>query len=143
MLISAPLRKQLFVLEWKSIDISSIKIGSKSLLATERASVLRDVPSSRKVSNLKFEFWKGDIRERMTRGSMTIKKWILTGLKGVKEPSPRQQLCEYAQSPEIERWKKDGYTITPILVVVVGSRHILLSNLEGDKFNSSPRLALE
>jgi hypothetical protein len=77
------------------------------------------------------------------RAGQTIKQWILSGPKNTNERSPQQQLCEYARSPEIERWKKEGYTVSPILVVIVGSRHVLLWNLDGDTLDASPRLALE
>ncbi|KAF9186305.1 hypothetical protein BGZ49_004197, partial [Haplosporangium sp. Z 27] len=43
MLVSIPLRKQLFVLEWKSIQIDFIEIGPGSLL--ERANVLANIPN--------------------------------------------------------------------------------------------------
>ncbi|KAF9949898.1 hypothetical protein BGZ70_001591, partial [Mortierella alpina] len=134
MLISVPLRKQLFVLEWKSIQIDYIRIGSKSRL--QRANVLAEVPDVAGVLGLKF-------RNDEFRAGMTIEEWILSGPRGGDCPSPQEQLREYVQSPEIARWKKDGYTITPVLVVVVGSRHILLWNLDGDTLDGSPRLSSE
>ncbi|KAG9067806.1 hypothetical protein KI688_011394 [Linnemannia hyalina] len=134
MLVSVPLRKRLFVLEWKSIQIDYINIGSGTRL--ERANVLAEIPDANRVLGLKF---RGD----KFRTGQTIKEWILDGPKVGKGCSPEQQLRGYAQSPEIKRWKKDGYTITPALVVVVGSRHVLLWNLDGDRLDSSPRLTLE
>jgi hypothetical protein len=134
MLVSVPLRKQLFVLEWKSIQIDYIKIGSGSQL--ERANVLANVPNATEVLDLKF-------RNYRFGGGQTIKEWILNGSEDSKERSSEQQLREYVQSPEIESWRKDGYTIMPALVVVVGSRHILLWNLEGDTLDESPRLLSE
>jgi hypothetical protein len=134
MLVSIPLRKQLFVLEWKSIQINYIKIGSGSQL--KRADVLADIPNASEVLDLKFRNDKFGVGQ-------TIKEWILNEPKDGKGHSPQQQLRDYAQSREIKKWEKDGYTITPILVVVVGSRHILLWNLAGDKLDASPRLALE
>ncbi|KAG0364210.1 hypothetical protein BGX24_004728 [Mortierella sp. AD032] len=134
MLVSVPLRKQLFILEWKSIQIKFINIGSGSLL--QRANALVDVSDAAEVLDLTF-------RNDNFRTGQTIREWILSGPKVGKERSPEQQLREYAQGPEIERWKKDGYTITPVLVVVVGSRHILLWDLDGDTLDASPRLTLE
>ncbi|KAG0330779.1 hypothetical protein BG000_011466 [Podila horticola] len=134
MLVSVPLRKRLFVLEWKSIQIDYIKIGSGTRL--ERAKVLADISNASEVLDLKF-------RNGRFRDGQTIKDWIQLGTSVGKERSPQQQLHEYVQSPEIERWKKDGYTITPVLVVVIGSRHVLLWNSDGDKLDASPRLALE
>jgi len=134
MLVSVPLRKQLFVLEWQSIQINYIDIGSGTRL--ERANVLAEIRDASTVLELKF-------RNDKSRTDQSIKEWILCGPKVGKESSPHQQLREYAQSQEIERWKKDGYTITPILVVVVGSRHVLLRNLDGDTLDASPRLALK
>jgi hypothetical protein len=134
MLVSVPLRKQLFVLEWRSIQIDYIKIGSGSQL--QRANVLADVRNATEVLDLKF-------RNDKFRAGQTIKEWILSGPKGGKERSPQQQLREYVHSPEIESWKKDGYSITPVLVVVIGSRHILLWNLDGDTLDESPRLSSE
>ncbi|KAG0256198.1 hypothetical protein DFQ27_005862 [Actinomortierella ambigua] len=134
MLVSVPLRKQLFVLEWKSIQIDYIRIGSGSQL--QRANVLAEVPDATGVLDLKF-------RNDKLRAGQTIKEWILSGPKDGNGPSPQEQLCEYVQSPEIAKWKKDGYTITPVLVVVVGSRHILLWNLDGDRLDGSPRLCFE
>ncbi|KAF9911366.1 hypothetical protein EC991_003931 [Linnemannia zychae] len=134
MLLSVPSRKQLFVLEWKSIQIDYIKIGSGS--RSERANALTDIPDASEVLDLKFKNDK-------FRAGQTIKEWILNGPKDDKGYSPQQQLSDYAQSREIMKWKRDGYTITSVLVVVVGSRHILLWNLAGDKLDDSPRLALE
>ncbi|KAG9067497.1 hypothetical protein KI688_012280 [Linnemannia hyalina] len=132
MLVSVPLRKQLLVLEWKSIQIDYIKIGSGT--QSERANALAEIRDANEILDLKF-------RSDKFRTDQTIKKWVLDRPKVGKGCSPEQQLREYAQSPEIERWKKDGYTITPILLVVVGSRHVLLWNFDGDKLDSSPRLA--
>ncbi|KAF9160312.1 hypothetical protein DFQ26_005673 [Actinomortierella ambigua] len=134
MLVSVPLRKQLFVLEWKSIQIDYIRIGSGSQL--QRANVLSEVPDATGVLDLKF-------RNDKLRAGQTIKEWILSGPKDGNGPSPQEQLCEYVQSPEIAKWEKDGYAITPVLVVVVGSRHILLWNLDGDRLDGSPRLCSE
>ncbi|KAF9307748.1 hypothetical protein BGZ91_008228 [Linnemannia elongata] len=134
LLVSVPLQKRLFVLEWKSIQINIIQIGSGTRL--KRANTLADISDASKVLDLKF-------RSDKFRAGQTIKDWILFGPKDGKERSAEQQLREYMQSPEIERWKRDSYTITPVLVVVVGSRHILLWNLDGDTLDSSPRLALE
>ncbi|KAG0058715.1 hypothetical protein BGZ90_004807 [Linnemannia elongata] len=134
LLVSVPLQKRLFVLEWKSIQIDFIQIGSGTRL--KRANTLADISDASKVLDLKF-------RSDKFRAGQTIKDWILFGPKDGKERSAEQQLREYMQSPEIERWKRDSYTITPVLVVVVGSRHILLWNLDGDTLDSSPRLALE
>ncbi|KAG0196040.1 hypothetical protein BGX28_000212 [Mortierella sp. GBA30] len=134
MLVSVPLREQLFVLEWQSIQIDYIQIGSGTQL--ERANVLAGVRNTAEILNLKF-------RNDKFRSGQTIKEWILSGPKVGKVLSPQQQLREYAQSPEIERWKKDGYAITPVLVVVIGSRHILLWNLDGNRLDESPRLAFE
>ncbi|KAF9313525.1 hypothetical protein BG003_005099, partial [Podila horticola] len=134
MLVSVPLRKRLFVLEWKSIQIDYIKIGSGTRL--ERAKVLADISNASEVLDLKF-------RNDRFRDGQTIKDWIQLGTSVGKERSPQQQLHEYVQSPEIERWKKDGFSITPVLVVVIGSRHVLLWNSDGDKLDASPRLALE
>ncbi|KAF9345066.1 hypothetical protein BGX34_005063, partial [Mortierella sp. NVP85] len=132
MSVSVPLRKQLFVLEWKSIQIDYIKIGSGSRL--KRANVLAEVPDAEAVLDLKF-------RNVKFRTGQTIRDWILSGPKGGKQYSPQQQLRDYVQSPEIEKWRKDGYTVTPVLAAVVGSRHILLWDLDGDALDESPRLA--
>ncbi|KAG0013480.1 hypothetical protein BGZ82_002118 [Podila clonocystis] len=126
MLVSVPSRKQLFVLEWKSIQIDYIKIGAGSRL--KRASALANISDASEVLDLKF-------RNDKFRAGQTIKEWILN--------EPKVQLRDYAQSREIKKWEKDGYTITPVLVVVVGSRHILLWNLAGNTLDASPRLALE
>ncbi|KAK3808132.1 MAG: hypothetical protein J3R72DRAFT_499348 [Linnemannia gamsii] len=52
MSVSVPLRKQLFDLEWKSIQIDFINIGSGSLL--QRVNVLADVDDATEVLDLKF-----------------------------------------------------------------------------------------
>lgn len=101
-----------------------------------RANVLAEIRDASTVLELR-------LRNDKSRADQSIKEWILCGPKVGKESSPQQQLREYAQSQEIERWKKDGYTITPILVVVVGSRHVLLWNFDGDTLDASPRLALK
>ncbi|KAF9211009.1 hypothetical protein BGZ59_008639 [Podila verticillata] len=134
MLVSVPSRKQLFVLEWQSIQINYIDIGYGKRL--ERANVLAEICDASMVLELKF-------RNDKLRADQSIKEWILCGPKVGEGSSPQQQLREYVQGQEIERWKKDGYTITPILVVVVGSRHVLLWNLDGDTLDASPRLALK
>ncbi|KAF9086459.1 hypothetical protein BGX27_003196, partial [Mortierella sp. AM989] len=134
MLVSVPSRKQLFVLEWKSIQIDYIKIGSGSRL--KRANALADIYDASEVLDLKF-------RNDKFRTGQTIKEWILDEPKDGKGHSPQQQLRDYSQSREIKKWETDGYTITPVLVVIVGSRHILLWNLAGNKLDASPRLTLE
>ncbi|KAF9299259.1 hypothetical protein BGZ74_008996, partial [Mortierella antarctica] len=134
MLVAIPSRKRLFVLEWKSIQIDYIKIGSGSRL--KRANALMDIQDADEVLDLKF-------RNDKFRAGQTIKEWILNGPKDDKGHSPQQQIRDYAQSQEIKKWEKDGYTITPILVVIVGSRHVLLWNLDGDMLDTSQRLALE
>ena len=134
MLVSIPSRKQLFVLEWKSIQIDYIRIGSGTPL--ERANVLAEIPDANTLLNLKF-------RNDKFRAGQTIKQWILSGPNVGEDLSPQQQLCDYVQSSEIKRWKKNGYMITPVLVVVVGSRHVLLWNLDGHKLDATPRLAFE
>ncbi|KAG0205824.1 hypothetical protein BGX28_002604 [Mortierella sp. GBA30] len=132
MLLSVPLRRQLFVLELKSIQIDYIKIGSGTRSA--RANALTDISDANSLLHLKF-------RNDKFRAGLTIKDWILTGPKVGEGLSPQDQLREYAQSPEIVKWKTFGYTITPVLVVVVGSRQVLLWDLDGDKLNTFPRLA--
>ncbi|KAF9322870.1 hypothetical protein BGZ91_003982 [Linnemannia elongata] len=52
MLVSIPSRKQLLVLEWKSIQIDYIKIRSGSRL--KRANALADIPDANEVLGLKF-----------------------------------------------------------------------------------------
>ncbi|KAF9539231.1 hypothetical protein EC957_005633 [Mortierella hygrophila] len=126
MLISVPLKKRLFVLEWKSLQIDCINIGSGSPL--QKASVLADIRNVSEVLDLR-------LRNDRFRAGQTIREWILSG--------PQDQLREYVQSAEIQKWKDGGYTITPVLAVVVGSRHVLLWNLDGDVLDASPRLALE
>ncbi|KAF9157955.1 hypothetical protein BGX21_003884, partial [Mortierella sp. AD011] len=125
MLISVPLKKQLFVLEWKSVQIDYVDIRSKSPL--RKANVLANIRDVDTVLDLRF-------RNEKFRTDMTIREWILSG--------PQDQLREYAHSADIQKWKDDGYTITPVLVVVVGSRHVLLWNLDGDVLDAFPRLAL-
>ncbi|KAF9289195.1 hypothetical protein BGZ74_000761, partial [Mortierella antarctica] len=87
MLVSIPSRNQLFVLEWKSIQIYYIKIGSGASL--ERANVLSEIPDAKTLLDLKF-------RNDNFRAGQTIKDWILCGPKVGKGFSPQQQLCEYA-----------------------------------------------
>ncbi|KAF9162739.1 hypothetical protein BGX21_008568 [Mortierella sp. AD011] len=124
--VETTIAKRLFVLEWKSLQIDYIKVGSGSPL--QRANALADIRNVSEVLDLRF-------RNDKFRADMTIREWILSG--------PQDQLREYAQSAEIQKWKDDGYTITPVLAVVVGSRHVLLWNLDGDELDASPRLALE
>ncbi|KAG0023833.1 hypothetical protein BGZ81_007912 [Podila clonocystis] len=133
MLVSVRSLRRLFVLEWKSIHIDYIKIGSGSQL--RKANALANISDANKVLDLKFSNDK-------PRAGQTMKQWILNEPKDGEGHSPQQQLRDYVQDREIKKWEKDGYTITPVLVVVVGSRHILLWNLAGDKLDDSPRLAL-
>jgi DNA recombination-dependent growth factor C len=126
MLIYVPLKKRLFVLEWKSLQIDYINIGSGSPL--ERASVLANMRDVGEVLDLGF-------RNDKFRSGQTIREWILSG--------PQDQLREYVQSAEIQKWRDDGYTISSALAVVVGSRHVILWNLDGDVLDALPRLALE
>ncbi|KAI9239064.1 MAG: hypothetical protein BYD32DRAFT_435229 [Podila humilis] len=124
MLVSIPLKKRLFVLEWKSLQIDYIDVGSGSPL--ERANVLVGIHNVGEVLDLRF-------RNDKFRAGQTIREWILS--------APQDQLCEYVQSTEIQKWKDDGYMITPVLAVVVGSRHVLLWNLAGKKLDNSLQLA--
>ncbi|KAF9375020.1 hypothetical protein CPC16_000941 [Podila verticillata] len=94
MLVSVPSRKQLFVLEWKSIQIDYIKIGSGSHL--KRANALADIHDASGVLDLKF-------RNGKFRAGQTIKEWILNESKDGKGHSPQQQLSDYVQSQEIKK----------------------------------------
>ncbi|KAF9126794.1 hypothetical protein BGX30_015080 [Mortierella sp. GBA39] len=78
MLVSVPLRKWLFVLEWRAIKIDCIQIGSGIRLET--ANVLAEVPDASEVLDLKLSGYKFG-------AGQTVKEWILDGPKVSKKRS--------------------------------------------------------
>ena len=134
MLVSIPLKKWLFVLEWKSIPMEYSEDRSGTSL--KEAKLLAQ----------KYDGWQVSVFNAPTLaedgGFLDIDDWILPVQKedceemddeGVemKEEDKKneqqqplsipRQLYEYVQtSSEIENWKRKGYhTITPMLVIVV------------------------
>ena len=62
----------------------------------------------------------------------TIKEWI--------EVHVKQQLKEYIEGPEVKKSVEDGLELRATMVVVIGSRHILLWNMLKGEFAEEPVL---
>ncbi|GJJ77508.1 hypothetical protein EMPS_09867 [Entomortierella parvispora] len=123
MLILIPLKKQVLLLEWKMIRIDSLDInGLKGIEQT--ADYLKDMDSVDDVLDLKF------VMHDVCRPGQTIRDRILNGaIRGANTKSPREQLAEYVESPEIMKLKEDN-DVAAYLVVVIGSRQILFWELD-------------
>ena len=66
------------------------------------------------------------------RPGKTIKEWIEGGVKW--------QLKDYIESPQVKKLVEDGLVMHAHIVVVIGSRHILLWNMEDGKLVENPIL---
>ncbi|KAG0010683.1 hypothetical protein BGZ80_001266, partial [Entomortierella chlamydospora] len=93
--VSVPLKKQVVLLEWKAIQIDFLDVGTS---------------------------WGRKEKNDRWRSGQTIRSWITVGpIKGENSISPRQQLAEYVNSPEIALLKKVN-VVTAFLAVIIGSR---------------------
>ena len=66
------------------------------------------------------------------RHGRTIKEWI--------EVDVKWQLKEYIEGPEVKKSVEDGLVLRASIVVVIGSRHILLWNMLKGEFAEEPVL---
>jgi len=67
--------------------------------------------------------------------SGTIQRWV--------EEMAGKQLRDYVKSDEVKQQVSEGFELRAHLVIVVGSRHILLWDMDGEGNLSKPRLAGE
>jgi len=113
-----PLPKHLIVTEWKAAQIDSLDIDIPSGQYASRenkASVLSEYTLSQ-VLQLKFGSWD------KFRPGQTVQFWM--------ENDAASQLRDYIRSPQVEVLLKDGNLMHAHLVLVVGSRHILMWDME-------------
>jgi len=101
----------------------------------EKAEHLRGMVDVNDVLELRFS------RHDAWRPGQTIRSWIAEGpIRGDNKKSPRQQLSEYVDSPEITKLK-DGNEVTAYLIVVIGSRQVLFWEMDNGDFQKDPQLA--
>ncbi|KAF9994041.1 hypothetical protein BGZ79_001232 [Entomortierella chlamydospora] len=113
-LIQVPLKKQVVLLEWKAIQIDFLDVGTS---------------------------WGRKEKNDRWRSGQTIRSWITVGpIKGENSISPRQQLAEYVNSPEIALLKKVN-VVTAFLAVIIGSRQVLIWEMDNGEFRKDPDLA--
>ncbi len=66
------------------------------------------------------------------RRGRTIKEWI--------EVDVKRQLKEYIEGPEVKKSVEDGLVLRASIVVVIGSRHILLWDMTKGEWAEEPVL---
>jgi hypothetical protein len=132
-----PLRKHLIVTEWKSIQIDYLDIrkprkspktptGNKRSMREIKASIL----STYTLQNvLDLKFGKNDYR-----AGKKLKQWI------IETAAP--QVKDYVTSEEVKKKLKDEELLLEAhLVVIVGSRHILVWDIDSDgELKGEPKL---
>ncbi|KAF9176798.1 hypothetical protein BGZ51_009646 [Haplosporangium sp. Z 767] len=134
MLIQVPLKKRVILLEWKAIQIDFLDVGM-SRGRREKAEHLSDMADANGILDLQFSWYD------RWRPGQTIRSWITDGpIKGENKISPRQQLAEYVNSPEIALLKKEN-EVTVFLVVIIGSRQVLFWEMDNGDFRKDPELA--
>ncbi|KIX05369.1 uncharacterized protein Z518_06241 [Rhinocladiella mackenziei CBS 650.93] len=118
---------QLIVTEWKFYRINFLDIEGVDRYATlAKADILRNYDLS-KILELKFATW--DIHHQGTIGS-----WVMA--------NEARQLRDYIKSTEIQqKVEKDSLELQAHFVIVVGSRHILLWDMDKEgNLAAEPRL---
>ncbi|KAN0086818.1 putative AAA-ATPase domain containing protein [Elaphomyces granulatus] len=135
-----PLRRHLVVTEWKviRIDYLDIKVPSRKAKARHGRDLSRQAKAS--ILNtymcddvLGLKFSKIDTTGR---GGKTIRQWI------ENDVSPK--LRDYITSAEVRRKLKEGLLLRAHLVVIVGSRHILMWDVDDDgELTNEPYLVHE
>ncbi|KAG0305521.1 hypothetical protein BGZ98_004001 [Dissophora globulifera] len=134
MLIQVPLKKRVVLLEWKAIQIDFLDVG-KSRGRREKVGLLSGMADANEILDLQFS------RYDLWRPGQTIRNWITDGpIKGENKITPRQQLAEYVNSPEIALLKKEN-EVTAFLVVIIGSRQVLFWEMDNGNFEKDPELA--
>jgi len=127
-------KKRILVLEWKVIQIDYLDLGTV-VSREKKVEYLNGTFEASAILDLKFG------RNDRWRQGQTIKEWILQGPRnGQSKVSPREQLATYLASEEIAHLKEE-HEVIGYLVVVVGSRQILLWKMDDDEaFQSVPQL---
>ncbi|KAF9983172.1 hypothetical protein BGZ80_008517 [Entomortierella chlamydospora] len=134
MLIQVPLKKRIVLIEWKAIQIDFLDVGT-SLGCKEKAEHLSGLVDVNEILELKFSQYD------RWRPGQTIRNWITNGpINGERNVSPRKQLAEYLASPEITILKEENEVVA-FLVIIIGSRQVLLWQMEDGKFQKKPELA--
>jgi len=126
---------RVLVLEWKVIQIDYLDLGTVGS-REKKAERMNGTFDASAILDLKFG------RNDKWRPGQSIKEWILQGPRnGQSKVSPREQLATYLSSLEVARLKEE-HEVTGYLVVIVGSRQILLWKMDDDgTFQSAPQLA--
>lgn len=118
MQITVPSAKRILVLEWKVLQLDFLDLGTP-MSVENKADHLKGTFEAHDILNFRL------VQHDRFRPGLTIEEWILKGdTRGNNKVSPRQQLADYMNSPEIAQLKTN-YAVTAYLVVVVGSRQIL------------------
>lgn len=134
MLIQVPLKKRVLLLEWKVIQIDFLDVGT-SQDRKQKAEHLKGIVDVNEILDLRFKMHDA------WRSGQTIRRWIEEGpIKGENKISPRQQLAEYLDSPEIAKLKEKN-KVTAYLIVVIGSRQVLFWEMDNGGFSRDPQLA--
>ncbi|KAF9325630.1 hypothetical protein BG006_010880, partial [Podila minutissima] len=102
MLIQVPLKKRVLLLEWKTIQIDLLAVGTLQG-CKEKAEQLKNMVDVNEILELRFsgrDLW---------RARQTIQSWIEDGpIKEENKTSLHQQLTEYVTSPEIAKLKEEN-----------------------------------
>ena len=132
LLIQIPSTQHLIIIEFKVIQIDYL--GFHDILKRgihysrlNKAAILNEYPNADTVLKCKFGSWDkievGNNNMRRGRAGMTIEEWI-------KFPGgPAHQLKSYWNSEEIQLLRSQFPNASAYLVVLVGSRKILVSRM--------------
>jgi hypothetical protein len=124
------LRGHVIVTEWKAvqIDFLDIKVRGDKLPDRNTKSLALGGYTLSQILKLKFGHWD------KFRSKKLFKQWI--------KKSAAPQLRDYIRSPQVTQLVKDrNLELRAHLVVIVGSRHILLWDMdEGGKLADQPSL---
>jgi hypothetical protein len=122
-----PLRKHLILTEWKAVPIDFIDIpiprqrSKKAPDERPRREIKASILSTYRLEKvLKLKFSKND----KFRAGKKLKQWIIDTVA--------PQMKDYVTSNEVKKLKDEGPLLKAHLVIVVGSRHILVWDVDSN-----------
>ncbi|KAL1919970.1 uncharacterized protein VTP21DRAFT_1116 [Calcarisporiella thermophila] len=133
LLIEIPTTKHVVIIEFKVIQIDYLDIRSALEVSGHergrKAYTLGEINDTDALLNLKFN------RRDRFRPGQTIKEWVQSN------DGPYEQLSSYWNSREIKNLR-DKYTAFAYLVIIIGSRKILIWNMADSSKFSEPMLGM-